>query len=66
MGYDQLFADFNLIDRFSHKACLQKICRWALQREKMKVNPCVGVDKCEVLLETVIILDFEQTRLLFS
>jgi integrase len=30
-----------------HKACLQKICSWALQRGKMKKNPCVGVEKCD-------------------
>ncbi|NCP63192.1 MAG: tyrosine-type recombinase/integrase [Paraglaciecola sp.] len=31
-----------------HKACLQKICSWALQCGKLKNNPCVGVEKCEV------------------
>jgi site-specific recombinase XerD len=30
-----------------HKACLQKICSWALQRGKMKQNPCVRVEKLE-------------------
>jgi site-specific recombinase XerC len=42
-----------------HKACLQKICRWALQRGKMKVNPCVGVDKCEVKRRERYITDTE-------
>lgn len=28
-----------------HKACLQKICSWAHQSGKMKINPCVGVEK---------------------
>lgn len=28
-----------------HKACLQKICSWAVNNGKMKINPCVGVSK---------------------
>ena len=28
-----------------HKACMQKICSWALERGKIKINPCVGVQK---------------------
>ena len=30
-----------------HKACLQKICSWALQSGRLKKNPCVGVEKCK-------------------
>lgn len=28
-----------------HKACLQKICSWALQAGKLKANPCIGASK---------------------
>lgn len=28
-----------------HKACMQKICSWALQVGRIKINPCVGVSK---------------------
>lgn len=28
-----------------HKACMQKICSWALQVGRIKLNPCVGVSK---------------------
>lgn len=28
-----------------HKACMQKICSWALQSGKMNINPCVGASK---------------------
>jgi integrase len=42
-----------------HKACLQKVCSWALQQGKLKSNPCVGVEKCQENKRTRYINDFE-------
>jgi integrase len=42
-----------------HKACLQKVCSWALQRGKLKRNPCVGVQKCEESSRDRYITDLE-------
>jgi integrase len=42
-----------------HKALLQKICSWALERGKLKSNPCVGVKKLKERARTRYINDYE-------
>jgi len=42
-----------------NKACLQSMCSWALQRGKLKQNPCVGVKKLKTKARDRYINDFE-------
>lgn len=42
-----------------YKACLQKICSWALQEGKLKLNPCVGVNKLKEVVRDRYITDAE-------
>lgn len=42
-----------------NKACLQSICSWALQRGKIKQNPCVGVKKLKTKARDRYINDYE-------
>ena len=49
-----------------HKACLQKICSWALQTGLMKTNPCVGVTKLREESRTRYITDMEYEKIFDS
>lgn len=42
-----------------HKACMQKICSWALGVGRIKVNPCVGISKDSEKARTRYISDAE-------
>ena len=46
-----------------HKACMQKICSWALQVGRIKVNPCVGVTKLKEVSRDRYITDQEYSAI---